>query len=283
VPEVETTLPRRVTVQLALQGDVEVPLALPSVQPGQALGPRASVQWRPGSGLSLSVSAARTTRFPGLKERFSQGQGFTVPNPTLGPESAWSGALEVRWAPRAELELLALLSHSEVQGLITQVSVAGGLTQLQNVARAQLSSVEGRAAFALERRWRLELGVQGLRVVQLTDSGPVPLDYRAPVQGTAQLRFRPVEALSFWAGVRASSTRPFLNPDTRKEDALPAFADVSLRAEARPVPTVGVWLRASNLLDTAVDSQYGFPRPGRQLFVGLSLDVAPPAAQGWSP
>lgn len=122
---------------------------------------------------------------------------------------------------------------------------------------------------------RLELGVQGLRAVQLTAGREAWLDSRAPVQGVAEVRWSPARQVLLWAGVRASGPRPFLNPDTRAADALPAFADVSLRLEGRPAPGVA-WVRATNLFDAAVDGQYGFPRPGRQLFLGLSVDVPQP-------
>lgn len=276
VPEAETTFAHRVTVQLALQGDLEVPLQMPSVKAGSALGPRATAQWRPVNGLSLSTSVARTTRFAGLKERFSSGLGVREPNPALGPEAAWTATAEVRWSPLEQLELLILGSHSAVEGLIATVNLPSGLTQLQNVAHAQLSSVEGKVVLRPHRTLRLELGVQGLRAVQLTDGPPIPLDYRAPIQGVAEVRWTPLPQLLVWAGVKALGARPFLNPDTRKEDALPGFADVSLRLEGRPIPTVAAWLRATNLFDSPIDSQYGFPRPGRQLFVGLSVDIDQP-------
>jgi iron complex outermembrane receptor protein len=276
VPEAETTFGRRVMVQLALQGDLEVPLQMPSVKVGTALGPRATAQWRPINGLSLSVSGARTTRFAGLKERFSSGLGVREPNPALGPEAAWTATAEVRWSTVEPLELMLLGSHSAVDGLITTVNLASGLTQLQNVAHAQLSSVEGKVAWRPHSSLRLEVGVQGLRAVQLTDAEPQPLDYRAPVQGVAQVSWTPLPQLRVWAGVKASGARAFLNPDTRKQDALPGFADLSLRLEGRPIPTVAAWLRATNLFDSAIDSQYGFPRPGRQLCVGLSVDIDSP-------
>lgn len=279
IPEVETSPTRWLTVQAALQADVELPLALPGVQAGSGLGPRLTAQARPASGLVLTVSGARTTRFPGLKERFSSAMGFREPNPALGPEAAWTATAEARWAAREGLELMLLASHSAVDGLITTVTLPGGLSQLQNVDHAQLSSVEGKVAWRPVPALRLELGALALRAVQLGAAGEVPLDYRAPVQGVAEVRWSVVAQLFVWAGLKASAPRPFLNPDTRRQDTLPAFADLSVRVEGRPAPGVAAWVRASNVLDAAVDGQYGFPRPGRQVFFGLSLDVASPGGE----
>ncbi len=279
VPEAETTFGGRFTLQLALQGDLEVPLKLPAVEAGTALGPRATLSWRPRSGLSLAVSGARTSRFAGLKERFSSGLGVREPNPALGPEAAWAATAELRWSVVEPLELLLLGSHSAVDGLIAPVTLPSGLSQLQNLAHAQLSSLEGKVAFHPVRTLRLEVGVQGLRAVQLTDGAPIPLDYRAPLQAVVEVRWAPLPALLVWAGVKASGARPFFNPDTRREDALPGFADVSLRLEGRPIPTVAAWLRATNLFDSPIESQYGFPRPGRQLLLGASVELDQPTGE----
>lgn len=276
VPELETNPVRWLTTQLALQADAEVPLAS-DAKPAMALGPRLTVQVRPRSGLVFTASGARTTRFPSLRERFSEGMGFREPNPLLGPESAWTTTAEARWSPNDSLEVLLFGSHSEVQGLINTVTLSTGLTQLQNIDRAQLSSVEGKVSVKPHATLRLEAGVQGLRAVQLASTGPVPLEYRDSVQAVGEVRWAPATWLLVWAGVKATGARPFVNPDTRKADVLPAFAEVSARVEVRPVSGISFWLRATNLTDTLVDGQYGFPRPGRQLFAGLSLDVPTPS------
>jgi outer membrane receptor protein involved in Fe transport len=173
---------RWLTVQAALQADAEVPLAS-DAKPAAGLGPRLTLQARAQSGLVFTVSGARTTRFPSMRERFSEGMGFREPNPSLGPESAWTATAEGRWTPSAFLELLLFGSHSEVSGLINTVTLSTGLTQLQNLERAQLSSVEGKVSVKPHPTVRLEAGLQGLRAVQLTSTGPVSLEYRAPVQG----------------------------------------------------------------------------------------------------
>lgn len=274
-PELETSPARWLTAQAALQADAEVPLAS-DAKPASALGPRLTLQVRPAMGLVFTASGARTTRFPSLRERFSEGLGFREPNPLLGPEAAWTATAEARWAPNESLELLLFASHSEVQGLINTVTLPTGLTQLQNLDHAQLTSVEGKVSARPHHALRLEAGVQGLRAVQLTGSGPVPLEYRAPVQAVGELRWTPATWLLLWAGVKATSARPFFNPDTRTTDALPAFAELSARVELRPSRVVSVWFRGTNLTDSLVDGQYGFPRPGRQLFAGLSLEASPP-------
>jgi outer membrane receptor protein involved in Fe transport len=131
---------RWLTVQAAFQVDAEVPLAS-DAKPAAGLGPRLTLQARPRSGLVFTASGARTTRFPSLRERFSEGMGFREPNPSLGPESAWTATVEGRWTPSESLELLLFGSHSEVSGLINTVTLSTGLTQLQNLERAQLRSV----------------------------------------------------------------------------------------------------------------------------------------------
>jgi iron complex outermembrane recepter protein len=226
--------------------------------------------------LSLSGSLARTTRFATLRERFSDGLGFREPNPALGPEAGWSGTVEARWAPVERLELLLLGGHSAVDGLIAQVTLPNGLTQWQNVAQAQLSSGELKAGWTVHDWVRLELGVMALRAVQVIPGGQRPLEYRAPVQGVASVRFAPRPWLVAFLGVQASGERPFVNPLTRKDERLPGFADVSLRVEWTPLPALTLWARGTNLFDASVDSQYGFPRPGRQLFLGASMQVDQP-------
>ena len=51
---------------------------------------------------------------------------------------------------------------------------------------------------------------------------------------------------------------------------LPAAAVLDARIEGGPALVRG-WLRVTNLLDADYATEYGFPMPGRQVLVGVTI------------
>jgi iron complex outermembrane receptor protein len=138
-PEAEAYFGERWSLMVAFQTDLEIPGVDSRVGRSArvGLGPLLTARYEPLEGLSLRATLARRTRFPTLKDRFSTGQGARLPNPDLGPESAWHVGLEVSWQARRWLLIEVTAFDAEVADLINTVSVPGG-EQLQNIPGARL-------------------------------------------------------------------------------------------------------------------------------------------------
>jgi len=62
--------------------------------------------------------------------------------------------------------------------------------------------------------------------------------------------------------------RAYQHPSTNVWQSLGAFATWEMRLTVRPTRWSEIWLRATNLLDGDQQSKYGYPEPGRELWVG---------------
>lgn len=271
-PELEWKPFQRLTLLAGLQFDVEVPVKLPGSQLGLGPGPMLSAVFTAHPTLTFTLTGARRTRFPTLKERFSEALGFRITNPSLRPESAWHVGLTGSWKPVEGLQIDASGWNAEVNDLITEVRVAGGLAQLQNIASARLAGGELAISWRFRGLLRTRAGYVGQSTWRL--SAPVGLlEYRPQHQGVLDVAVTPFPWLELWAGVRVMSERVFTNPDdARQLLTLPGNAVVDARIEGGPA-FARVWVRATNLFDTLTTTEVGFPMPGRQILVGVSLQV----------
>lgn len=257
-PELEWKPTSWLTLLGGLQFDTSVPLAF-------GVGPMISGVITPHSSLSVTATIARRTRFPTLRERFSEQMGFALANPDLRPEAAWHFGVSSSWQPIEPLKFELSFWDAEVEGLIESVRVEGGLTQLQNISQARLAGGE------LAAGWKSKLGrVRAGYVLQSTRRASGVLEYRPAHQAVVDGAVTPWPWLELWAGVRVMSERTFTNPDNRMLQTLPPAAVVDARLEVGPANVRG-WVRVSNLLDANYSTEYGFPMPGRQVLVGLTI------------
>jgi iron complex outermembrane receptor protein len=270
-PEAEAFFDARWSAMLACQLDTEIPgEGVADRQAAFGWGPLASVRWEPVDGLSFRATGARRTRFPTLKERFSQAFGFRKPNPDLGPEAAWHAGLDVSWRATDWLTIDVGGYDAEVSGLIERVALGGGVDQLQNVGRARLAGAEVRVALRPVRELRIDLGYAFLHA-RLLDAAADELPSRPGHKATAEVVATPLEWLDLSSTLRVTGPRPYRDPDTTVWGTLPTCVGWDARVAARPHPAVEAWVRATNLLDSDCSTEYGFPEPGRELWVGVRL------------
>jgi iron complex outermembrane receptor protein len=116
----------------------------------QGLSPKASLQWKPRSKWTLTLSGGRALRFPTVSELYqaiSTGPTITVPNPNLKPEKAISAEFAVeRKIPDGRIRL-SLFHESIKDALISQSAplVAGSTTlfnYVQNIGRTRTNGLE---------------------------------------------------------------------------------------------------------------------------------------------
>ncbi len=276
-PEVEAAFGRHWQALTGMQVDVEVPGDLPTNDAATRVGwgPLASVRWSPVGGLAVKVTAARRTRFASLKERFSEAQSFRKPNPALSPESAWHVGLDVSARPWRWLTLTAGGYDAEVADLIDRVALGQGIDQLQNVGHARMAGCE--AGVELRPwRWLEARAAYSFLHARRTDSGVqhATLPYRPAHKATAQIAWIPAAWLELSSQVRVVGPRDYQDPETRAWSRLPTAATWDARLDLRPAAWLELWARVTNLLDSDVQSEYGFPDPGRQVWLGARFRIA---------
>jgi iron complex outermembrane receptor protein len=272
-PEAEAFLGERWSLTAAFQTDVEIPGAATANEPSSrvGLGPLLSLRFEPREGLALQATAARRTRFPTLKDRYSSNVGSRLPNPALRPENAWHLGLDASLRLRRWLLLGASVYDAEVADFISLVTTSGG-SQLQNLSGARLLGAE----LSLELtplRW---LGLRvGYNLVHARRSeavdGSDELEYRPAHKLALELGVRPLRWLELSTLVRVVGSRAYQHPASGLWQALEPYAVWDAQVNVRPTRWLALWLRARNLLDASFESQYGFPEPGRELWAGLRV------------
>lgn len=261
-----------------IQVDAEAPGSSPGGERANAafgLGPMAAMTWQATAVMDVTASVAERTRFPTLKERFSEAFGSLEPNPSLMPERATNLSLDTTFRPLKQVKLDASVFDSEVRSLVIQVPVDGQRMQWQNAGRARFFGVEGavraRAAEWVEV-WGGWAAMQARRLDQAPPEDLVP--YRPVHKGTAVVTVFPSSRVEVAIVARYVGEQSFQNEDTGRWGTLGGTTMFDARMDWRPVNGLRVWLRGTNLGDSNVQSRYSFPEQGRQLYLGASFQLS---------
>lgn len=210
-----------------------------------------------GPEAKVYATAARKSRLPTLKDRYSQRLGTYIENPALRAEEAMNYELGYQASVQgASLE--AALFYSDVKDKIQSVAnVAGVRSQMQNAGRAHISGVElgarGRAGAWLDfggNYTYTEMKNVSDRAIRLTDVPRHKLTAHAVLHAARQVD---VVAIA-----EANSGRWVSNTLE-----LGGFTTLNLKAVYRPFPALSLEAGVSNLGDRNYALADGFPSAGR--------------------
>ncbi len=267
-----------------VQVDGEVPgRSSTGVKPNRALalGPMGAVTWQPIDTLDITLSAAQRTRFPTLRERFSEAFGNQEPNPSLAAERATNLSLDAGFRPLRDTRVDLGVFDSEVRDLVIPVMIRPQTQQLQNAGRARFygteASVRSRPVHWLE----LWVGWAALKTRRLDIDPPNDvIQYRPSQKATATATLFPVPGLAVTWVARYIGAQSFQNPDTLQWGELGSTQVLDARVDILPIDGLRLWVRATNLTDASIQGRFSFPEAGRQFFVGASSSL--PTEQ-WNP
>lgn len=266
-----------IRLQVELQSDLPGRVESESARPTWFIGPLLGYGWQ-GRRLSLHVIAARRARFPSLRERFSSAFGRRTPNPTLGPESAWSGQVGGRvhlW--RRRLTITTTVFTALVDDLIderrpcTDDRPECQTLQQQNVGRVVQAGLE------LGARLRAPYGIvagaayQYLYSRALAQTDEATLMGRAPHRAYVEIVYRPWRYLELRTALRVQGPLESRHPDTGLVKTLELHALWDARVTLGPWHGLSLYLSATNLLDSLYETEVALPGPGRIIWVGARL------------
>ena len=269
----------RITTELRGLLGISYDLLHPTYDAGGAV--RAALdEWGGHGGLVWDLSGSRfhahlglKSRFPTLKELYSENLGRNIPNPVLGAEHTWNAELGWSGSASSLLEIRIAAFASEVRGLIQNVFLEGGLRQLQNLGRARLQGVE----FSSRLQWQ-RYTVQAAYTF---------LESRNTTEGASStwLEHRPGHVLALSAdvelplalGLRTEVTYVGSQHSTNLDDGswqiLDGYWLVNLRGSFNPVAPLELFVRFQNLTDTYYETEYGYPQPGRSVVAGIRATI----------
>lgn len=279
---------------------------------------RLGVEWRPWKVLTLRSNVDHSYRTPNLNDltaRQQTGPGFQFENPALRPERATTLELGVLLAHRilsAELWAFETLLDDAVLKVARSLEDCPAATpqcqgswtrfQLQNApARTELRGVESLLRIQLLKGLSLRgtltytwgegprVGSLGQGVYGVMLNERVPLSRIPPLNGTAELRFRPLRGLLVGTALRWAAAQDRLAPSDLSDARIPSggtpgFVVFDVRAGIRlhellPLLGTGRWLRrgvAMLVLENAGDVAYryhGSSVNGARSSVQLNLEL----------
>lgn len=205
------------------------------------------------------VSAAKTGRFPSLKEL--EGPGG---NPNLLPESAWNYELGYRHRKPSLFDVEASIYYSSINNLIQPVNPSEGFSIKENVSRVDILGGEA----GISRAWGDLEGKIGYSYVNRV-SPPLTPDWEEVPKhkASASLRWSRENSLCWAVEGIAMGSKKTGDPNA---DYLPGYGIVNAMA-AYPSFLQGnkkdsSWnleLKITNLFDKKYQDRLYFPAPGR--------------------
>lgn len=252
---------------------------------GQAVTPSVGAAFELSPAIRFRGSVARGFRGPSMKELSwtfrNDAVGYIIQgNPDLRPESAWSFATGVSWAPANGLLATADVYRNSVHDLI-DFAVVGTTPQgfqvytPTNVTRARTEGVE--LSFrAASGPWIATVGYDYLRARNLTTDQP--LDRRAHHTG----RLRLTHLVHLLAGgaldlsARYMSEAPITGTTTGGAgvgDTQGAFLSLDMQASVSLVTGLRLAVGGDNLLDRYPANMPGIL--GRRIYVSARVDFRP--------
>ncbi len=217
--------------------------------------------------LDLEAKVGRRARFPTLRERFSDGRGRRIPNPGVGPESAWVASVAPRvrlWGP---VSLAGGMQAAYVADLIDEVPAGSGRVRQANVGTALV--VAQRLSMDVRRPGlSLRATYVGTYLDFLEGSGGLwrVRPHRFVLEGVAQ----PLPRLVVRAWLDLASGTTALDPDTGAAVVLGLRVLVNLAVRFRIWRGLWAWWRVWNLLDADFLVAPGMPGSGATVWLGLA-------------
>ena len=216
----------------------------------------------------FSVSFAKKTYFPSMKERYSKRFGRNEPNPYLKPEVANHYEVGYQRSFGETLRLETALFYSKVKDAIGEHNIIVGgkkLAQAINVDKAEYKGFElGATYFAGQN---LELGGNYTYISAKYKSGADSRVYDIPKhKAFAYVDYKIVPKFSIYASQYMISSRYSNSYEVTK---LAGFGATNVKFIYKPTESLSVEAGISNLFDKNYEYREGYPEEGRVFFTNL--------------
>lgn len=224
-------------------------------------------RWLAPAGVHVRASAARRFRFPTIAQLYDVANGG---NPGLAPERASELDLGAERALGRAASLTLTAFSADVRGFINRAAQA---QPLANRGLLRFQGVEGTVA----ARPLAALGIDGsLAYLSTADRSPgangEELQYTPRWRALLDGRWRPDDATTIAVSVaRVIHQVYYSRQPPLQTGKLPDYTLAGARVARRlPGGRAEAYIGGDNLLDAVYQEQYGFPRPARTLYAGLS-------------
>jgi iron complex outermembrane receptor protein/outer membrane receptor for ferrienterochelin and colicins len=237
-----------------------------------AVNPQGGLVYRPTDTTTLHASVGRKTRFPHLKELYSQVSGG---NPDLDPQETI--AYEVGVEQRLSESLTGSVTgfYNDIDDLIQQVTLAGSKVYV-NVGKAVTQGIETSLSWAATDA--LTCSTNYTYLDTLDRDNDRPLEYRPAHRLNGSVDYKFPFGLDF--RLQTSYTdRQFQYPSATTKRRIPEFllldAKLTYKVGRKDIKgNFGIspefFVQVTNFTDK--DYEEGHPMPGREFLAGFALE-----------
>ena len=219
----------------------------------------------------LYAHVSNNSRFPTLKELFSEHLGKSIPNPDLDVERNWNTEVGVKYKNQKFGNANLALFYSNVKNMIANVPVSATLSQYQNIGKVTLSGVE----VSYQKDFRImnvETNYTYLYSKNESDTVSDKLEYRPEHSLNIVLSKAYTFGLSWTADASFTSRRYGIESDTRLWTSLPDYTIFNFRVSQKIFNQFSAFIRVNNIADKYFESEYGFPQAGRNFVFGIDAN-----------
>ncbi len=239
--------------------------------PSSSINGFVGLSYKVNENVGLHINASKKNRFPTLKEFYSQTVGRDVANPDLNVEESINSELGINYKLSSGILLNANIFYSSIDELINLVILDDGLRQYQNIGKAEMKGAEIGLNLNVDD-FSMNLAYTYLSAKNVSDDAQSEiLEYRPE----HVLYLVPSYQFSFGTELRAElffvGGKYGVDADLREFVEMDNYLLTNFRASHTIFENYTLYVRVNNLADIYYATEYGFPQPGREFFVGLKL------------
>lgn len=236
--------------------------------PSSSLNGNFGLYYAVSQGAEIYLNLSRKSRFPTLKEFYSELLGSYVANPDLKPEQSFNyeagGSISF-----SVLNLSAAIFYNDVTDLLQITTLGNNQRQYRNITKAALAGGE------MELNWSHNYFNTVLNYTYLSARNKTE---------NADLIHRPKHIVNlmlnklYYFGFEWSAEVSFVsrqvsaNADNGVYVTLPDYLIMNLGISQILFSNYSLNLRVNNITDKLYETEYGFPRPGREISAGISAE-----------
>jgi len=227
-----------------------------------------AAQYRVTDPLKLHMSFSGKSRFPTLKELYSERLGRNIPNPDLKEETAMN--MEAGIVLGDALNSVNISAYySALDELIAQRQLGDNMLQMQNIDKALFSG------FEIESNFHANIfsGIMNYTFLharnQSSGRDSDYLEYRPKHRFNLLFSVPLLQKLDLQSEMSYTAGQSFQNPDTGDWEKLDHYTLVNIRLNYAVIPNLNWYARINNLFDSFYMSMYGVPMPAREIVTGV--------------
>ena len=235
---------------------------------GSSLNGNIGLNYSLNKNVNLYANASRKSRFPTLKEFYSELLGSYEANPNLSEEQSYNYELGIV-TDLSGINVSAAFFYNDVKDLIQIVALSDNIRQYQNINKVELKGME------LELRQNFsfvntQMNYTFLLAKNVNDNSDLP---SRPTH-VVNLLLNKSYNLGFEWNTEASFVSKNYSYDSDSGDLkrLPDYFLLNAKIAYRLFSNYSVYLRVNNITDKLYETEYGFPQPGREFFVGITAE-----------